>query len=55
MKARILKVITVVVLIIFMISLSAIDSDSWIPLISFCISLIWLIIIGFANGGFEEW
>lgn len=51
-KRNILIASVVIALIVFVISICMLDSESWIPTITCAISLIWLLIMGIANGLF---
>ena len=53
MKNFILKFITWVAGILFILSAGSLDSGNWIPTITLIISGIWLALFGLANGWFE--
>ncbi len=48
---RILTSITWIAGIVFLASASAVDSDSWIPFIMYCISGAWISLFVYANYG----
>lgn len=52
MKNRILKAITVVNVLIFVVSASAIDSPSYVPYAGLLLSMLWLIPFAIANNAF---
>ena len=45
-----LKGITGTMFLLFMFSVSAIDSNSWLPVIMAVVSLLWLAVFAYANG-----
>lgn len=49
MKNKILKTITIIMAILAIVSASAVDSDSNIPLILLFASLLWMILFIYAN------
>lgn len=49
-KRKILIASVIIALIVFVISVCMLDSESWIPTITCAISLSWLLIMGIANG-----
>lgn len=49
-KRKILIASVIIALIVFLISICMLDSESWIPTITCAISLGWLLIMGIANG-----
>ena len=49
-KNTILKIITYLMAILFILSLIALDSENIIPIISLATSGTWLFLIGLANG-----
>ena len=49
-KRNILIASVIIAIIIFVISICMLDSESWIPTITCAISLVWLLIMGIANG-----
>lgn len=49
-KRSILIASVIIALIVFVISVCMLDSESWIPTITCAISLSWLLIMGIANG-----
>ena len=49
MKNKILKSITYVMAIIFIVSVCLIDSHTWIPYIVCCVCLAWFILFMFVN------
>lgn len=51
-KRKILIASVIIALIVFIISICMLDSESWIPTITCAISLGWLLIMGIANGLF---
>ena len=55
----ILKSITYVAFVLFLLSACAVDSESWIPTIVLFVSMSWLSLFAYANGewmeGVEEW
>lgn len=51
-KRKILIASVIIALIVFVISICMLDSKSWIPTITCAISLVWLLIMGVANGLF---
>lgn len=52
-KNAILKTITAIAGLVFILSACALDSDSWLPFIALCISALWLSVFAYANGWLE--
>ena len=49
MRVKIIKTITVIALVIWLLSVCCIDSKSWVPFISCGVSLLWLLLVTIAN------
>ena len=49
MKNIILKGTTFMMALLFMLSVAALDSDTWLPLITCIVSFIWLVLFYFTN------
>ena len=49
-KKKLLNAITAFAGLIFIFSVSAVDSDSWIPFITLIVSGAWLALVAWANG-----
>lgn len=49
MKNKILKIITAIAVVVLFISTSTLDSDSILPYVGAWTSLIWILLIVFAN------
>lgn len=49
-KRNILIASVIIAIIVFAISICMLDSESWVPTITCAVSLIWLLIMGIANG-----
>lgn len=49
MRARIIRIITIIMVLVLIFSVMAIDSDSPIPMITSAISLLWISLIAIAN------
>lgn len=49
MRAKIIKIITIIMVLVLIFSVMAIDSDSPIPMITSAISLLWISLIAIAN------
>ena len=50
-KKYILNSITAIMVILFWFSACAVDSDSWIPIITLFVSLGWIMLFALVNGG----
>lgn len=55
MKNKILKVVTSIVGFLWLVSVCAIDSASWIPTIICAICSAYLILFAYANNWFEDY
>lgn len=49
MRVKILKIITAIALVVWVLSVCCIDSDSWIPFITCGVSELWLLLMTIAN------
>lgn len=49
MRVKILKVLTIIAFIVFILSACTIDSETWIPYIACGVSSAWLFLIAIAN------
>ena len=49
MRAKIIRIITIIMVLVLIFSVMAIDSDSPIPMITSAISLLWISLIAIAN------
>ena len=50
-KKYILNSITAFMVILFWCSACAVDSESWIPIITLFVSMLWIMLFTLANGG----
>jgi hypothetical protein len=53
MIKKILKAVTAIMALIFMVSVCSLDNPSWLPTIAMIVSFAWLALYGAANGYFE--
>ena len=53
-KHFILKGFTLFMLVVFILSVSALDSESWLPVITTVVSMGWLVLFAWANNWFYE-
>ena len=49
-KRYILNTITAVMVLVFFLSVAAIDSESWLPFVTLFVSLGWIWLVAWANG-----
>ncbi len=54
MKNKILWLITNLNVLSLWISIITLDSDSWIPFITMCVSMAWLVLFGVVNFDYFE-
>ena len=50
LKKYIINTITAVMVLVFFLSVAAIDSESWIPFVTLFVSLGWIWLVAWANG-----